>query len=143
MNTSLLLLFFSLLFFNFPADASPRTFGVLRVNKVCRVHDGDTFIVDIANVHPIIGEQISIRIAKIDAPEVTDKREEIKKLALTAKEYLKNRLENARRIDLINIQRDKYFRILADVFVDGENVAAELVAEGLAKPYDGGTKPEW
>jgi endonuclease YncB( thermonuclease family) len=41
------------------------------------------------------------------------------------------------------MQRGKYFRIVADVFVDGSNLGQELIERGLAKPYDGGTKPKW
>lgn len=125
-----------------PLEAA-RTYGTLQVDKVCRVHDGDTFIADIAEVHPLIGMQISVRIAKIDAPEMTDKRTEIKQLAIQSRDYLSMRLEQAKIIELINIQRDKYFRILADVFIDGVDLAAELVDQGLAKPYDGGKKPQW
>lgn len=120
-----------------------RSFGSLRIDKVCRVHDGDTFIVDIANIHPLIGSQISIRINRIDSPEVTDKREEVKKLALQARDYVAEKLNQAQTIELENIQRDKYFRILADVLVDGCDLATELITLGLAKPYDGGAKPQW
>lgn len=110
---------------------------------VDRVHDGDTFIAEIIGVHPIIGKEISIRIKGIDTPEVTDKRRDIKELALRARDYVAHRLQQAQVIELFDIQRDKYFRILADVYVDGVNLAEELILEGLAKPYDGKTKPEW
>ncbi|MES2801020.1 MAG: hypothetical protein V4654_00885 [Bdellovibrionota bacterium] len=32
-------------------------------------------------------------------------------------------LKNSKRIDLVNIERDKSFRILADVKIDGKDVA--------------------
>jgi tRNA G10 N-methylase Trm11 len=38
---------------------------------------------------------------------------------------------------------NKYFRILADVYVDGVNLADELIQHGHAKSYDGGTKSSW
>ena len=120
-----------------------RTFGKFDNVKVCRVHDGDTFIADIDGVHPIIGSEISIRIAKIDTPEITDTRNEIKQLAIQARDYVSAKLAHAKIIQLDNIKRDKYFRILADVFVDGESLAEELIAQGLAKPYNGKKKPEW
>ncbi|MFI0434818.1 MAG: thermonuclease family protein [Parachlamydiaceae bacterium] len=120
-----------------------RCYGALQVDKVCRVHDGDTFIVDIFDVHPLIGEKISIRIAKIDTPEITDKREKIKKMAIEARDYVADRLNHANIIELTNMQRDKYFRILADVYIDGIDLAEELISKGLAKPYDGAKKPVW
>jgi endonuclease YncB( thermonuclease family) len=119
------------------------TYGNLVVETVKRVHDGDTFIADIADVHPIIGKGISIRIKGIDSPEITDKRPDVKALAIEAREYVKARLSGVSRIELNNIGRDKYFRILADVYVDGVNLAEELLEEGLAVPYHGKTRPEW
>ena len=47
---------------------------------------------------------------------------------------------DAERVDLKNIERGKYFRIVADVIVDGESLADILIETGLAVPYDGGTK---
>ena len=41
------------------------------------------------------------------------------------------------------MQRGKYFRILADVEVDGVDLGTLLVKEGLAKVYDGGKKSDW
>jgi endonuclease YncB( thermonuclease family) len=113
------------------------------VRKVDRVHDGDTFIAEIADVHPLIGKEISIRIKGIDTPEITEKRQDIKALALKAREYVAHRLQQGSVVELCNVQRDKYFRILADVRVDGIDLGSELIQSGLAKPYDGKTKPTW
>ncbi|MCJ7765924.1 MAG: thermonuclease family protein [Thiovulaceae bacterium] len=42
------------------------------------------------------------------------------------------------------MKREKYFRILADVYVDGEALGEMLIYNGLAVPYDGGHKgKEW
>ena len=49
-------------------------------------------------------------------------------------------LKDAETIDLKNIERGKYFRIVADVFVDGESLADELIVAGMAVAYDGGKK---
>lgn len=119
------------------------TYGNLVVESVCRVHDGDTFIVNIADVHPIIGKEISVRIDGIDTPEMTDSRPCIKELAVKARDYVTQRLHNAKVIELVNLQRDKYFRLLARVYVDGEDLAEELIQVGLAQPYDGHAKPVW
>ena len=39
-----------------------------------------------------------------------------------------------------NIKRGKYFRIAADVIVDGESLADVLIEAGVAIKYDGGKK---
>jgi endonuclease YncB( thermonuclease family) len=38
------------------------------------------------------------------------------------------------------MERGKYFRIAADVFVDGENLSEVLVGAGMAIRYSGGKK---
>ena len=38
------------------------------------------------------------------------------------------------------LERDKYGRLLGDLYVEGRSVGDILVEEGLACPYDGGTK---
>lgn len=60
--------------------------------------------------------------------------------ALKAKEKVRQLLENARSIILLDVGRDKYFRILARVEADGVDIGKILIIEGLAKPYDGGRK---
>jgi len=70
-------------------------------------------------LHPIIGEKISIRINGIDTPEIRGKCEKEKYDAQQTKEMVADILKDAERIDLKNIERGKYFRIVADVFVEG------------------------
>ena len=45
--------------------------------------------------------------------------------------------EDAKTIELKNPQRDKYFRVLAEVWIDGESLGEKLKSDGLAKDYDG------
>jgi Staphylococcal nuclease homologue len=47
------------------------------------------------------------------------------------------------KIELAEPRCDKYFRILAKVMADGQEVAQELVKTGLAVSYDGGKKRNW
>ena len=49
-------------------------------------------------------------------------------------------LKDAKKITLNNMKRGKYFRIAADVIVDGENLADILIQAGLAIEYNGGKK---
>lgn len=127
----------------FGSMEAKHTYGNLHVTKVDRVHDGDTFIVSIEGVHPIIGHEVSVRINGIDAPEITDHRPEIKALAVEARDFVAYRLSQTKNVELIDLQRDKYFRLLADVYLDGVNLGDELIEAGLAHPYDGHTKPLW
>ena len=51
-----------------------------------------------------------------------------------AQEYLTERLKGADHIQLNNIRFRNYFRLTADVIVDGRDLAAELVAQRIARP---------
>lgn len=112
--------------------------------KVVYIHDGDTFFVDLPNTRPIFGKRIGVRIRGIDTPELNDKREDVKEKARQAKMFLVEKLRSADEVDLRNWERGKFFRIVADVYVDGVNLGDLLLSKGLAKEYDGtGKKPEW
>ncbi|MGE0762334.1 MAG: thermonuclease family protein [Bdellovibrionales bacterium] len=105
-----------------------------------RNYDGDTFTINIPSVHPLIGKQITVRISGIDTPEMEGGSSCERRAAQRAQLATERMLRAARRINLRNIQRDKYFRVLADVEVDGVAVAGKLLKMGLAVPYDGGHK---
>ena len=110
--------------------------------QIIRVYDGDTFFVNIPYVHWLIGSNISVRIRGIDTPEIRGGTEETKELARKSKEAL-IKLFEGRKITLYNLNRDKYFRILADVKADDINVAEYMIKNNYAKKYEGGTKENW
>ena len=103
-------------------------------------YDGDTCRFDIPNVHPFFGENIPIRIAGIDTPEKRGKCDQEKDLAIKARDLVRERLQAAQSIVLKDVKRGKYFRIVARVIADGEDISDLLFQEGLAVAYDGGTK---
>ena len=114
----------------------------IRVAKVISVYDGDTFKVDLECdcEMDIVCKNISIRVLGIDAPEIRGGGcEKEKQLATKARDFAKAFLSQG-EVRLQNIDRGKYFRILADVFVNGKSLSKELVKRELAVPYDGGTK---
>jgi len=144
MKKILIIFIFCLTFANTAYSAKvATTYGSVEITKVVSVYDGDTFTCDINQYPPIAGQKISIRIFGIDTPEMKDKNPQVKALAVKAKEFVKTRLTTAKTIELRNMRRDKYFRILADVFIDGKNLGSLLIDKGLAKPYYGGTKVIW
>lgn len=111
-----------------------------RCVKFLRNYDGDTVTVSIPGVHPLIGEKISVRVLGIDVPEIKGKNKCEKDKAKTAQRLVENLLKNAKNIELKNVQRDKYFRILADVVADGKSVKDIVIKNHLAYEYAGGTK---
>lgn len=122
--------------------AASKTYGDVVVTKVVSVYDGDTFKVDIEGWPDIVGKSMSIRIYGIDTPEIRGTKGRTRQLALSAKTFSANYLLSC-RVELRNMRRGKYFRIIAEVYVDGENLSKLLIEEGLAKPYFGGKRPIW
>lgn len=123
--------------------AASKEYGNVIVDEVTSIYDADTFTVNIHDWPPLIGERISVRVKGIDAPELKGKcRSEVLK-ARQAKEFTVEQLRSGKRIELRNLGRDKYFRVLADVIIDGKDLAAQLVSRNFARLYDGGTKSSW
>lgn len=110
--------------------------------EVVKVRDGDTFVINISNIPDVFGSEIAVRIRGIDTPEKNDSRENIKKIALEAHRELEKLLLSAKNIELYDLGRDKYFRLLASVKADGVDVGQYLIRKGLAKKYNGGKK-QW
>jgi Micrococcal nuclease (thermonuclease) homologs len=127
----------------FGSSAMGESYGDVAVDEVTSIYDADTFRVNISTWPDVIGKRISVRVKGIDAPEIKGACLQEKLAARRAKQETVIRLRSAKQIELRNIERDKYFRLLADVYLDGDSLAATLVARKLAKPYDGGRKINW
>ena len=124
----------------FAEAISNKNFGSVYVSEVTSIYDGDTFRVNIAEYPPLLGYRMGIRVNGIDTPEIRGKCLQEKALAHKAKQFTVARLRAAKRIELKNMKRGKYFRIVADVYVDGDNLGEMLINENLAVAYDGGHK---
>lgn len=114
----------------------------LVVHEIISVYDGDTFRanLDTNNMSEIISKNISIRIYGIDTPEMRGTSKRLKKKAIIARDYVSKRLREGDSIILKNVQRGMYFRIIAEVEIDGVSLTQELIDLGYAKPYFGGSK---
>ena len=134
------LVFLILPFLLLPSYSFAKSFGNCEGAVYVRNYDGDTITFNLPGLHPIIGEKISIRVNGIDTPEIRGKCEKEKYDAKQAKEMVSDILKEAEQITLKNMERGKYFRIAADVIVDGENLADMLIEAGMAIRYNGGKK---
>ena len=102
-----------------------------------RNYDGDTMTVNIPGVHPLFGNEIGIRVRGIDTLEIRIKYPFEKQKVKETKTLTEGILNCANKITLHDIEREKYFRIVASVIVDGQNLSDLLLAKKLAVPYDG------
>ena len=98
---------------------------VLMDKSLIRNDDGDSFHYD----------TLTIRVLGMDTPEITHEEHGFfedqpygrEAFALTRKIF-----QTAERIEYIPFQNDKYGRLLAHVFVDGELLSEKLIRAGLA-----------
>lgn len=135
-----IIIIFILIFLSSFLQAKDVNYGSVTVAEVTSIYDGDTLRANISKYPSIIGERIPIRISGIDSPEMKGKCTKEKALAREAKQFTVSKLRDAKVIELRNIQRGKYFRIVADVYVDNDNLADMLIKNNLAVRYNGGTK---
>ena len=126
-----------------PGTDKSNTSDTVVVSEVISIYDGDTFRVNIDKYPAIIGENMPVRVLGIDTPEIRGKCQDEKDKAKIARLFTVNQLTHASRIELADIQRGKYFRLLAVVLVDGVSLAESLIEQGLAVPYGGGKKRDW
>ncbi|NHN38952.1 thermonuclease family protein [Pseudomaricurvus alcaniphilus] len=124
-------------------ESLPKSYGHAVVDHVVGVYDGDTITVTIEDWPKIIGDSVGVRIAGVDTPEIRGKCPGEKSLAMKARAYTRTAVTTGKRVELRNLRRDKYFRILADVCVDGASVAQGLVDAGLGYGYVGKKKQSW
>ncbi len=114
---------------------------------VISVVDGDTVKV---KVQIWLGHylEVKVRIAEIDAPEISSKAKctKEKELGLKAKEFLESVIPQQSTINLTRISEDKFGgRVDATIqTTDGKNPGELLLREGLASPYNKrGKKKNW
>ena len=97
-----LLLYLTLFLGVLSVQAAPE-YGTVIVSRVISVYDGDTFRVDIDSLPPIVGKNIPIRLNGVDTPEIRGKCGHEKDLAIKARDFVRNKLANAKEIKLTKL----------------------------------------
>ena len=119
-----------------------------RVVKINRVVDGDTIDVTIDLGFDLMKKE-RVRIAGVDTPEKRTRDLEEKALGIDATNWMKEKLEGAIKGDDELIIRTelkggvgKYGRLLGWLYVGDDMVSLneQMITEGYAWDYDGGTK---
>lgn len=108
-----------------------------------QIYDGDSFKVTINDWPEVIGKNIDIRLKGADAPDFSAKCDKERELAQQASDFAWNFIIGAQKVELVEIERDHYFRLLARIQADGKDLSTALIDAGLAKPYDGGPILSW
>ncbi|GIO25307.1 thermonuclease family protein [Oceanobacillus sp. J11TS1] len=95
-----------------------------------RVVDGDTVIVHLED-----GTRERVRLLLIDTPESVKPNTEVQPFGEEASDFAKKLMPEGEKVELERgtPDRDDYDRMLAYIWVDGENVNQMLVEEGYAR----------
>lgn len=107
---------------------------------VVKVYDGDT--ITIVSALPFEESEyyrFSIRLLGIDSAEIKGKSEAEKAVAIKARDALSAKILN-HTITLRNVTTEKYGRLLANIYLDGEWINDWMLKNGHAIVYDGGKK---
>jgi len=129
-----------------PAFAQKTPVGVTYDAKVLRASDGDTVVVEALWVPAPIKKQISVRVFGVDTPEKGFRAkcpsEDFKGKAASA--FTKDLVAKATKVQYILYDWDKYGgRVLGDMILDGKSLRAQLITNGFAREYFGGSKKSW
>jgi len=124
-----------------PASAEEVLSGPVQA-AVTRVIDGDTLAVE-AHLWPGLVLSQNVRIRGIDAPELHSTCAAERAMAAAARDRLTLLVGEA--ISLQHIGDDKYGgRVDADVVnALGTDIKAAMIAAGLVRAYNGGTRGDW
>ena len=119
-----------------------------RVVKINRVVDGDTIDVTIDLGFDLYKKE-RVRVAGVDTPEKRTRDLEEKELGIDATYWLKEKLEGAiSGDDELSVRTElvggvgKYGRLLGWLYIGDSDLSLneQMITEGYAHPYDGGTK---
>ena len=119
-----------------------------RVTEINRVLDGDTIDVTIDLGFDLFKKE-RVRVAGVDTPEKRTRNLEEKALGIDATNWLKKKLEDTiAGEDELSIRTElvggmgKYGRLLGWLYIGEDTVSLneQMITEGYAWAYDGGTK---
>ena len=119
-----------------------------RVTKIKKVLDGDTIDV-VIDLGFDLAKTERVRIAGVDTPEKRTRNLEEKALGLDATNWLKEKLnQTIKGEDELVVRTElvggvgKYGRLLGWLYVGDSDISLneQMITEGYAWPYDGGTK---
>ena len=137
----LLIVLTAAMFYTPVAEAEPVGFsseyqyGGVVADQVLKVVDGDTIYVTVDAWPPLFGTVAKIRLRGIDTPEIRGKCVAERKAAIEARDFVGSVLRKAKLVVLTNMSQGTFFRVVADVIVDGVNLNDLLVRKNMARVY--------
>lgn len=106
--------------------------------NVSRVYDGDTIYINLPGLPPVFGKDLGIRLRGVDTPELRSRcttdvaREREKELARLVRDIVRDKVDRADVIRIDNISRGSFFRVVAEVYLDGDSLNKWILTKGYA-----------
>jgi len=100
-----------------------------RVTEIVAVYDAGTFTCRTDVQLPVFGRYVPVKVRSISLPKAGESAADS-----GGREFTERLLEQAKFVALKNIERDGYFRVRADVYLDGVSLADLLVDAKAAVP---------
>ncbi|MBL4783011.1 MAG: hypothetical protein JKX92_12285 [Porticoccaceae bacterium] len=124
-----------------PVQAAPTT-DVINEFNISRVYDGDTFFINLpveTCQYDVLCRDLGVRLIGVDTAEIKGaKCPKERVAAFQARDFVRAQLQSASSVSLLQVKRDRNFRIDAIVVLDGQRDLASLViAAGHGVLYDG------
>ncbi|NLW83128.1 MAG: hypothetical protein GXY41_01805 [Phycisphaerae bacterium] len=112
-------------------DAVPKTYGSIAVSRVVQIAPDCTIYCDIDEFPSVIGQNIPVVLEGIEpaAAESVDKNV----IAFLEQTLKPQSQEAAPSIALNNLRRGRTFGLVADIEIDGKDLAQLLIEQGLAR----------
>ena len=106
-------------------------------------YDADTIYISMPGLTEEL-TAISVRVRGVDTPEIRGKCEDEQQKAREGRHFVLQLLGSATSVRFCSPKWGKYGgRVIADVFIDGENLAELLISKGLGRAYAGGRRQGW
>lgn len=112
--------------------------------SIDEIYDGDTIYVTFPGVPDVLGKHIGVRLLGTDTPEMHSKLPCLHEMAIMARQELVTFIGRGKTLTLTKVKRDKFFRLDADLLVNGESASEHMLKGGWAKSFTGQTaKAAW
>lgn len=113
--------------------------------NIRRVIDADTLMIYTPFMPPPLKQQTPLRLSNVDTPNIKrwancNKEAE---LGQKAKEFVELAIKKSKTQQVKIVGRDKYGRLLGQVYLDKKSLSDSLIEAKLARPYFGGKKQSW
>ena len=114
-----------------PASLIGKSFPDANVTEVSKIYTGGEFRCRISGTSLIAGAALRVKARGTDCS-----RDNAEAIA-----FLEKTVKQAKKIRLTNVRLRNYFRVIADIEVDGKSLCDKLVEKGFTKPVETAAGP--